>query len=45
MFTEKGQGKSIISSNERFINVSGDRKEEVVTVPSSEKKSPTKDVD
>ena len=30
---------------ERFSNVLGDRKEEVVTTPLTEKKPPTKDVD
>ena len=34
-----------MSSNEKVSNVLGDRKEEVVTTPFSEKKSSTKDVE
>ena len=34
-----------MSSNEKVSNVLGERKEELVTPPLSEKKSPTKDVE
>ena len=34
-----------MSSNEKVINILGDRKEEVVTTPLLENKSSTKDVD